>query len=86
MVKILNVKMLQQLFAEAPELSLSSAFCIGNNVSKFHVPMMKIVPVSFIYIRSLCVIRIMMNQHIVKGIISDNKLINLCEIWLFHIV
>ena len=60
---------------------INNCYDIGNNVWKFHVSTMKIVPVARIW--SSCVIRIMMTHHFRKG---ANKLTNLCEIRLFHIV
>ena len=62
---------------------IKNYYGIGNNVWKFPVSTMKIVPVACIW--SSCGIRIMMTRSFQKGITSDNKLMNLCEIGLFHI-
>ena len=65
---------------------IKNCYGIRNNVWKFQVSMMKIVPVSCIW--SSCIIRIMKTQcfKLKKGITSDNKLMNICEIGLFHLV
>ena len=59
--------------------------CYGvrNNVWKFQVYTIKIVPVAHLKFMHH---RIIMSRAFVTRIISDNMLMNLCEIGLFHIV
>ena len=63
---------------------INYCYGIGNNVWKFQVSTMKILPVARIW--SLASSAKWWLSTLVKGITSDNKLMNLCEIGLFHIV
>ena len=58
---------------------IKNCYGIGNNVWKFQVSKMKIVPVANYYPHNN-------DTAFVNGITSGNKLMNLREIGLFHIV